>query len=516
MDQAQSPVVNATPTSSLRHDLFSVLMLALVIPGALAILILLTLNWQKTIEVDVRAKAEQFADLLQAGLVLPLWNVALDTARPLMQAVVADPSVAWVEVRDTTGEMVLEFHRPEDVRTTTIKVSRQIVKEGAPLGEVRLAYATDSAQSDALHSSWLLAAVVGCQFVVSLLLMRMWLNLRVHKPLNLLRSSAASISTGDLKTAVPALRHDEFGVLGQQLDSMRIALAQSVDVLEERVTARTTELRQANTHLEQALHNLRQAQDRLIQSEKLVALGSLVAGVAHELNTPIGNGLLVISTVLGQTHEFRASMGQGLTKTQLSGYLDQVEQGAEIAASSLNRAANLIQDFKQFAVDQTSLRRRRFDLKQVVRETLAAVSVVRKYALAKLHVDVPEGIEMESYPGAIGQIVSNLFENAVVHAFSEQHAGTVRISALLDGELVVLTVSDDGAGIAPENLSRIFDPFYTTRMGSGGSGLGLSIVFSLLSGLLGGTIDVESSLGQGTVFRLKIPRVAAQRDEAET
>ena len=112
--------------------------------------------------------------------------------------------------------------------------------------------------------------------------------------------------------------------------------------------------------------------------------------------------------------------------------------------------------------------------------------------------------------------MSNLFENAVVHAFSEQHAGTVRISALLDGEQVVLTVSDDGAGIAPENLSRIFDPFYTTRMGSGGSGLGLSIVFSLLSGLLGGTIDVESSLGQGTVFRLKIPRVAAQRDEAET
>ena len=516
MGRAESPKANTTPTSSLRHDLYIVLVLALVIPGAVAILILLTLNWQKAIEVDARAKADQFANLLQAGLVLPLWNMAPDTARPLMQAVVADNSVAWVEIRDTTGEMVLEFHRPGNAGPATIRISRPIAKEGTPLGEVSLAYATDSAQSEALYSSWLLAAVVVCQFAASLLLMSMWLNQRVHKPLNLLRSSAASISTGDLKTAVPALRHDEFGVLGQQLDSMRTALAHSVDALEERVTLRTTEVRQANIHLEQALQTLEQAQDRLIQSEKLASLGSLVAGVAHELNTPIGNGLLVISTIAGKTHEFRAAMGLGMTKTQLNQYLEQVEQGTEIAVNSLNRAARLIQDFKQIAVDRTSLRRRHFDLKEVIRETLASVSVVRKYASVTLQIDVPEGIQMESYPGAVGQIVSNLFENAVVHGFSDRPSGTVRISAMLADEQVVLEVSDDGAGISPENVPRIFDPFYTTRMGSGGSGLGLSIVFGLLSGLLGGTVDVESNLGRGTVFVLRMPRVAALRDEALT
>lgn len=514
MGPAQPLVVDSKPTSSLRRDLFIVLMLALVIPGAIAILVLLTLNWQKAIDVDARAKAEKFADLLQAGLVLPLWNVALDTAHPLLQAVVADTSVSWVEVHDTTGAMLLEFHRPQNPSSSTIKVSRPIAKESTPLGEVSLAYTTDSAQSEALNSSWLLAAVVGCQFVASLLLISVWLNRRVHQPLNLLRSSAASISTGDLRTAVPALRQDEFGVLSRQLDCMRIALAQAVDALEERVLLRTTEVRLANTHLEEALQHLKQAQDRLIQSEKLASLGSLVAGVAHELNTPIGNGLLVMSTIVGQTQEFLVSMGQGLTKTQLNQYLEQVAQGAEIAINSLNRAASLIQDFKQIAVDQTSLRRRRFDLKEVIRETLASVSVVRKYASVQLQIDVPEGIEMEGYPGAVGQIVSNLFENAVLHAFSEHRAGTVRISAAQANEQIILTVSDDGAGIAPENVSRIFDPFYTTRMGAGGSGLGLSIVYSLLSGLLGGTIDVESNLGQGTIFMLKIPRVAARRDPA--
>lgn len=512
LDPAQAPA--AAPRKSLRRPLFVVLLLALLIPAAVATLILLSLNLQKAVEVNARARAEQFADLLKAGLVLPLWNVAIDTGRPLVSAVVADPSIVSVEVHDADGESLLSFQRPNPGRGDRIVITRSIDKDGEQLGQVSLSYATNSAQAEAWSSAWALAGVVGCQLVASSLLIGLWLHRRVLKPLSRLGKSAAEISAGDLHTALPQLRHDEFGVLSRQLDFMRASLAHSVEKLEERVNARTAEVRQAHAELQGAMDHLRQTQERLIQTEKLASLGSLVAGVAHELNTPIGNGVLVLSTMADQSRAFKRHMAQGLTRTQLDQFLGHLDEGIRIALGSLNRAAELVQDFKQMAVDQTSLRRRSFDLKELVSETLTTISVVHKHGPARYAIDIPEGIRMESHPGAISQIVSNLYENALIHAFGER-GGLLTLWARQEGTEVVLKVSDDGVGVAPENLARIFDPFFTTRLGQGGSGLGLSIVFGLVSGLLGGQVEVSSEPGQGTCFSFRLPLTAPPRPEGE-
>jgi signal transduction histidine kinase len=489
-------------------------MLALVLPGAVAILVLLTLNLNKAVEVDARARAEQFADLLQAGLTLPLWNVAIDTGRPLLSAVVADTSVADVEVRDADGEMLLEFHRRRDKPSAMIEIKRTITKDTERLGEVKLYYSTASAQGEAWQSAWVVAGVVTSQFVASMLLIGIWLHRRVLRPLYRLHDSAAAITAGDLHTTLPTLRPDEFGALAKQLDFMRASLAQSVEALEERVNARTAEVQHANSELQSAMDHLQKTQERLIQTEKLASLGSLVAGVAHELNTPIGNGVLVLSTLASQAVEFQSKMAAGLTRSQLDHFVAQVQEGANIGLSSLNRAAELIQDFKQMAVDQTSLRRRRFDLQQVVSETIATISVVYKNSPVRCEIEVPAGIQMESHPGAISQIVSNLYDNAMIHAFANR-SGLISITAERRDDQVLVRIADNGTGIAPENLGRIFDPFYTTRLGSGGSGLGLSIVYGLVSGLLGGHIEVTSEWGNGTCFSMVLPRVAPIHEDAQ-
>lgn len=512
LDPALAPA--AAPRRSLRLPLFAVLVLALLIPAAVATLILLDLNLQKAVEVNARARAEQFADLLKAGLVLPLWNVAIDTGRPLVSAVVADASIVSVDVRDADGESLLSYQHPNPGRGSRIEITRSIDKDGERLGEVSLSYATTSAQDEAWNSAWVLAGVVGCQLVASSLLIGLWLHRRVLRPLSRLGSSAAGISAGDLQTALPTLRPDEFGVLAQQLDFMRASLAHSVEKLEERVNTRTAEVRQAHSELQGAMDHLRQTQERLIQTEKLASLGALVAGVAHELNTPIGNGVLVLSTMADQSRAFKADLAKGLTRARLDQFVGHLDEGIGIALGSLNRAAELVQDFKQMAVDQTSLRRRSFDLKELVSETLTTISVVHKHGPARYTIDIPDGIRMESHPGAISQIVSNLYENALIHAFGER-GGLLTLWARQEGTEVLLKVSDDGAGVAPENLARIFDPFFTTRLGQGGSGLGLSIVFGLVSGLLGGQVEVSSTLGEGTCFSFRLPLTAPPRADGE-
>jgi len=175
-----------------------------------------------------------------------------------------------------------------------------------------------------------------------------------------------------------------------------------------------------------------------------------------------------------------------------------------------------VQDFKQVAVDQTSSRRRKFQLSELVREMMVALSIRYKHSLVRIALRIPDGIEMDSYPGAIEQIVSNLVENAVVHAFEGCAQCRIDISAQAAGERVVLTVADNGNGIPAEHQSHIFDPFFTTRMGTGGSGLGLSIAYGLVTGMLGGRISVDSAPGHGARFTLDLPLTAPAHPALDT
>ncbi|HYD82174.1 MAG TPA: PAS domain S-box protein [Paucimonas sp.] len=288
--------------------------------------------------------------------------------------------------------------------------------------------------------------------------------------------------------------------------------------LEERVVQRTEELQRANRELANALQTLNVAQEELVRSEKLAALGSLVAGVAHELNTPIGNSLMVASTLVDQTRLLTTNYqsGNGLKRSVLENYIADANKAGDILIRNLHRAANLVTSFKQVAVDQTSSQRRTFTLAEMVSEIMLTLWPTLKKTAYKVEQQIADGLVLDSYPGPLGQVIANLVNNALLHAFEGREAGTVTIRAQESGDgWIEMSVLDDGVGIPPANLNRIFDPFFTTKLGAGGSGLGLNITHNIVSGILGGRIRVQSEVGVGTTFILNLPTVAPQRQGDE-
>ncbi|MCB1957910.1 MAG: PAS-domain containing protein [Rhodocyclaceae bacterium] len=272
--------------------------------------------------------------------------------------------------------------------------------------------------------------------------------------------------------------------------------------LEERVQERTGDLAAANDHLARAM-------SKLVQSEKLASLGGLVAGIAHELNTPLGNAVTVVGALKDKVAKFERDNAEGgMRRSTLNAFVTACIEASNLLERNVDRAARQVAHFKQVAVDQTSERRRRFDLAETVEEVVSALSPRLRLCPHTVEIDIPAGIEMDSFPGPLEQVIGNLVENALNHAFADGQAGTVRISArVAANDTVELSVRDDGLGMGPDVAEHAFDPFYTTRLGSGGSGLGLYIAYTLVAGLLGGSIGLETQPAAGCNFHMELPRV---------
>jgi signal transduction histidine kinase len=270
--------------------------------------------------------------------------------------------------------------------------------------------------------------------------------------------------------------------------------------------------------LETTLEALNLAHEELVNSEKLAALGALVAGISHELNTPIGNSLMVASTLSDQTSTLLDSYrgNKGIKRSSLESYINDVDKAGDILVRNLHRAADLVNSFKQVAIDQTSSQRRSFSLEEITSEILLTLWPMIRKSPYTVEQSIPADITFDSYPGPLGQVLSNLINNALLHGFEGRDQGLVVIAAHSSAEgWVELTVQDDGVGIPSANLNRIFDPFFTTKLGAGGSGLGLNITHNIVSGILGGRVRVQSAVGTGTTFTLTLPLVAPQRSNDE-
>lgn len=279
--------------------------------------------------------------------------------------------------------------------------------------------------------------------------------------------------------------------------------------LERRVSERTVELTRA-------LEILRQTQEELIRREKMAALGSLVAGIAHELNTPIGNSVTVATTFAARTEELvRAYTNGQLRRADFDGYTHDARRAVDLLMASLTRAEELVRSFKQVAIDQTSELRRHFELNEVLHEMAVTLSPMFKNRQIVLQVIQTGPIAVDSYPGALGQIFTNLVSNALLHAFEDRSEGRITVTPrLLDADTLQVEFMDDGRGITAADQRRIFDPFFTTRLGLGGTGLGLHIVYNLVTQVLGGRISVHSAPDAGTHFVLTLPRVAPAHPDA--
>jgi signal transduction histidine kinase len=377
--------------------------------------------------------------------------------------------------------------------------------------------------------SYAVAAVIG----TIVMLAAAWLLMRrITMPLSEMTAQVEQIGSAEAgRHRLSIAAQDELGTLAQAfnrmldaLDRQRGDLERSDDALrrlnlelEQRVQQRTDEVTRANSRLQETLAHLERTQDELVQRETLASLGSLVAGIAHELNTPIGNGLTVATTLADKTKEFVAETRQGtLRRSSLDAYAEQALQGCALLTRNLWQAAELIANFKHVAVDQTSSMRRRFDLAEVIGEVVSTITPAFRKTPHRIELDVAPDIVMDSFPGPLGQVVINLTNNALLHGFDGiGHQGVVRLEGrLTESGRARLVIADNGRGIPAGHLGRIFDPFFTTKLGHGGSGLGLNIVFGIVTRVLGGRIEAASVVGQGTTFTLELPLSAPSRPEA--
>ncbi len=286
------------------------------------------------------------------------------------------------------------------------------------------------------------------------------------------------------------------------------ALLTCVSVIEERKRAEHA-MQAAKEEAEAALCELKETQSQLIQAEKMAALGSLVAGVAHEINTPVGIALTG-TTLLGEKlGDLRAKLeSKQLRRADMMVFFETAEEAIDLLQSNIERASELIHSFKQVAVDQTSGDRRRFNCLEYIHELLRSLSVRLRRAAHVVSIDCPADLTLETYPGALSQVLTNLIMNALVHAYAPGQKGRIDIVVrdVGAGE-VELCFADDGQGIPPQNLGRVFEPFFTTARATGGTGLGLHIVYNLVHRTLRGRIDVTSEPGRGTRFTIRLPKI---------
>jgi len=310
-------------------------------------------------------------------------------------------------------------------------------------------------------------------------------------------------------------------------------LRKDKEVLEQQVNERTSELREANTLLEEqkeeimatntkleeqkeeleqqkeelqiTLDQLKETQAQLIQSEKLAALGGLVAGVAHEINTPVGIGLTAASSLEEETRKMaELYKADKISRADFKDYLNTANQSAKLILSNMERTAEMVQSFKQVSADQATEEQRKFKLKSYTEDVIRSLYPKLKQRKIDIEMDIDEKLEIDSFPGAFSQIITNLVLNSLTHGFDEKDEGKIAIKAVLEKSKLELDYSDNGKGIPKENMTRIFEPFFTTNKKLG-TGLGMHIVYNLVTQKLNGTVNCTSEEGAGTRFRIEVP-----------
>jgi len=276
--------------------------------------------------------------------------------------------------------------------------------------------------------------------------------------------------------------------------------------LEQRVEDRTRALSEANESLQGTIQVLQDTKTQLIHAEKMASLGNLVAGISHEINTPLGIGVTSATSLIEEVGKIEKQFqNDSMKRSDLEYFFAHARKAGDILIKNLDRAANLIRSFKQVAVDQSSDDWRSVHFRTYFDEILLSLHPQYRQTAISVENCADENLICFTHPGAIYQIISNIILNALLHAFGDGRNGTIRISAIQQGSDIEITCQDNGRGIPEQNLARIFEPFFTTRRGSGGTGLGLNIVYNLVTTQLGGQINVESIAGSGTKFTIRFP-----------
>jgi len=287
----------------------------------------------------------------------------------------------------------------------------------------------------------------------------------------------------------------------------RIKTHLAIRMMHKTLTEQNIQLQQEITERRQFEKELLQTRTKLVQSEKMASLGRLVAGFAHELNTPLGVVVGTASALQREVEKINQMMEQDeVDVDNLLSTLENIDKCSNLTLSNVKRAANLVSSFKRTAVDQTSDEVREFQIQEVIQDIVRTLHNQFKQTNIKIQINCPTDLKVVSIPGALEQILTNLLMNSFIHGFNEgTNAGAINIAVQFDGNNLHLEYSDTGKGISKENLEKILEPFFTTHRAHGSSGLGMYICYNLVTSQLNGTMACESTLGEGVCFKIEFP-----------
>lgn len=513
--------------SSLRFKAFAVAFFSFALLFALVIV-----NTNKLLDAialqNIHSNVRQTSETMNLAIAPYTSKEGLETLHEYIQELISggEVGIVYLAVVDELGQIVIQTATtPAELPPPTpeqdfllndiVHIEQPTLLYGNQIGMLRFGMTWKQLYDGIQTVNREIITLLSIGFLLMIALI-FYLVYRIINRLSVLIASSMKIGEGQYHVRAVCKGNDEITMLGENFNQMAQAIenhikdiessrkhVQELNVsLEDRVKERTLELATA-------LDDLKKTQDELVQSEKLAGLGSIVAAVAHELNTPIGNALTVATSFAEKTREFEKALEQGLKRSTLANFTENVHAATDLLERNLGKASELILSFKNVAIDQTSSKRRIFDLANTLNEVVATVLPVFKKTGHRLELELEEGLEMDSYPGSIGQIVTNLINNAILHAFADKTEGVMKLSCSKEIEnWVRIVFTDNGKGIPADELKQIFDPFFTTQLGKGGSGLGLNIVHNMVTGLLGGSIVATSDTGEGAVFTIILPAVA--------
>lgn len=517
----------AGPRTTLRRKLTRLMLFASVLGLLLAMVMLALLNGYQNLE-SARRNAETLAKVLADNSTAALSFGDERAVQRLLAAVQAQRDVrlacvfagneaaqerramayaAWpTEAISRCPDTLL----PDDGKlwNQRLRTQQAVSFDGEVLGTLGLELDLGPLHADLQRQLLVAGAVLAMAFVLAFGIAHRAQTAMVQPLVELAELARRVTTSADYQLRSSTKANDEVGQLAQDFNGMLAKIASSDGELRaarDALGVQVAEKTKANQELEQILERLKAAQAQLVQSEKMASLGALVAGVAHEINTPVGVSVTAASTLqakavaLKQLHESAT-----MRRSDLESFVAVAEESTRILLNNLHRAAELIQSFKRVAVDQSSDERRTFALAPYLGEVF--LSLGPKLRQVRVTLQCPESVVVDSYPGAIAQIITNFVTNSVAHGFDDGREGSISVRVTEQSEgMLALHYQDNGKGVAPEHLPRIFDPFFTTKRGAGGSGLGMNIVFNLVTQRLGGRIEASSAPQQGLSLRLSFP-----------
>lgn len=495
---------------------------------------------QPLLEQTRNRNVDAAIDNLVGLITQSLWVFNQDAAVEAANAMLRDQFISGIIVNDHAGLFeyrggdlaqtdfinpeLSESIRTDDGQAVTITLPLVVTAEGNTNREFNIGTlqirSDDRLISEQLTELTNVTLVVSGLIIIALhFLIYFFVRITVARPLELVTKHVQQYAANmDLAvqggTELLEKRDDEIGRLYRLFNQQRKDLInrdQSLneyrDRLEQTVAERTSELREANTTLITSLDQLKRAQAELIQNEKLVSLGTLVSGIAHEVNTPLGIAITASSHLRQELDVVtKAQTESTLNKSSFEQFLAECSETETLLANNLQRAATLIQSFKKVAVDQSSDEVRFINLHHYIDEIVLSLGPRLKKAKLEIINRIPTEFEFSTYPGALAQITTNLILNSIIHGFNNgKQSGKISFDASRDGNMIHLAYSDNGVGMDKETLSRIYDPFYTTKRSEGGSGLGMNIVYNLITSKLNGSIETQSEPDRGMTVVMTFP-----------